>query len=979
MKKILWKNSFIFLIVLLVLSNKVFSSCDRYVEVGGNGNGECDTEDSPCGSIKYAVEKSANNDIICVGPGTYTFESEISTSKDLTIIATSYPAEETIIDGNGFNVRAFHLQSNDFIINGFTIQNFRVNNLHGCPFYLDCSSPNSSKSIQFINCIIKDNKAHTGIIKSYGCYLNFENVRIQSNEAIGQGGGLFCDRNENYIQPQIKYTDLIISGNSAQSFDNIFNQLKTGAYEGPACAIVSGPDLQSCDECNKGGNCNPETGSCDCLPGSHLPSPGCEFCQSGQYSTEVNSTVCSICDAGEFNNESGLTKCQKCDPGSYQDQEGQSECKECDAGFYNSNNGSDSINDCIPCEIGSYSDQIGQVKCQECDFGSYQDQTGKLECIKCDAGFYNTKQGSNSSSDCIPCEKGTYSDQTGQLECQKCDPGSYQDQAGQNKCIKCDGGFYNTKQGSNSIDDCIPCEKGTYSDQTGQSECQKCDPGSYQDQAGQNNCIKCDPGLFNSKQGSDSSSDCIPCEKGTYSNQTGQAKCPKCDPGSYQDQTGKLECIKCDAGFYNANDGSNSSSDCIRCEKGTYSDQIGQSTECTKCDQGSYQDQEGQVECIKCKKGSYNSNHGSTSSSDCFECEIGSYSDQEGSSSCSLCIQGQYNNKRNSTTCLDCSTGSYSNHEGQTICQYCSAGEYQDELHSVQCKPCSFNTWQSNTGSYKCNYCPMNSITLKSNTIDPKECFCSVGYFGKAGESCEKCPTNGICDQLNQQNPKPQSGYWNSNDNPQDLIECKIEDACPGNGIGVCSGELGYTGFQCEQCLSGFYKFEEQCLTCPDNNWFRLLLAFFLLLVFVVLLIFVAKKGESYFGSLTILISFFQIIVLFPKMLFNWPFKMQNFFKNFTFFNLNLDMLALECSLNLSYTEKCHCAILNHNNCQKSKNLKEGYVIIQNELEEVIKEINSINEKKEEFVRKIQNEKINSLKDKQINIELVKKNYQKNK
>ncbi|KAJ3429743.1 hypothetical protein M0812_25103 [Anaeramoeba flamelloides] len=72
-----------------------------------------------------------------------------------------------------------------------------------------------------------------------------------------------------------------------------------------------------------------------------------------------------------------------------------------------------------------------------------------------------------------------------------------------------------------------------------------------------------------------------------------------------------------------------------------------------------------------------------------------------------------------------------------------------------------------------------------------------------------------------------------------------------------------------------------------------------------------------------------------------------------------------------------HCLILNHNNCQKSKNLKEGYVIIQNELEELINEIISINEKKEEFVRKIQNEKINSLKDKQINIELVKKNYQK--
>ncbi|KAJ6227554.1 hypothetical protein M0813_09793 [Anaeramoeba flamelloides] len=72
-----------------------------------------------------------------------------------------------------------------------------------------------------------------------------------------------------------------------------------------------------------------------------------------------------------------------------------------------------------------------------------------------------------------------------------------------------------------------------------------------------------------------------------------------------------------------------------------------------------------------------------------------------------------------------------------------------------------------------------------------------------------------------------------------------------------------------------------------------------------------------------------------------------------------------------------HCLTLNHRKCNQVVNLKEGYEIIQNELEEVIKEINLINEKKEEFVQKIQNEKINSLKEKQINIELVKKNYQK--
>ncbi|KAJ6240031.1 tripartite motif-containing protein [Anaeramoeba flamelloides] len=90
--------------------------------------------------------------------------------------------------------------------------------------------------------------------------------------------------------------------------------------------------------------------------------------------------------------------------------------------------------------------------------------------------------------------------------------------------------------------------------------------------------------------------------------------------------------------------------------------------------------------------------------------------------------------------------------------------------------------------------------------------------------------------------------------------------------------------------------------------------------------------------------------------------------KNQAFKYLCLDHKQLLCA---------DCLSLNHRKCNQVVNLKEGYEKIQNELEELIKETNSINEKKEEFAQKIQNEKINSLKEKQINLELVKKNYQK--
>ncbi|KAJ6226983.1 hypothetical protein M0813_10521 [Anaeramoeba flamelloides] len=71
------------------------------------------------------------------------------------------------------------------------------------------------------------------------------------------------------------------------------------------------------------------------------------------------------------------------------------------------------------------------------------------------------------------------------------------------------------------------------------------------------------------------------------------------------------------------------------------------------------------------------------------------------------------------------------------------------------------------------------------------------------------------------------------------------------------------------------------------------------------------------------------------------------------------------------------CLTLNHRKCNKVVNFKEGYEKIQNELEELINEIHSIKDKKIEFVQKIQNEKLNSLKEKQINLEMVKKNYQR--
>ncbi|KAJ3446341.1 tripartite motif-containing 33-like [Anaeramoeba flamelloides] len=102
------------------------------------------------------------------------------------------------------------------------------------------------------------------------------------------------------------------------------------------------------------------------------------------------------------------------------------------------------------------------------------------------------------------------------------------------------------------------------------------------------------------------------------------------------------------------------------------------------------------------------------------------------------------------------------------------------------------------------------------------------------------------------------------------------------------------------------------------------------------------------------------------KTIFQFPRFCQEHKNPFEFFCLDCNKIL--CS---------HCAILNHTNCKKSNNLKEGYEKIQNELEGLINDIKIIHNEKKEFIETIKNEKNKILQEKQKNINLVKKNYQK--
>ncbi|KAJ3441999.1 hypothetical protein M0812_14021 [Anaeramoeba flamelloides] len=514
------------------------------------------------------------------------------------------------------------------------------------------------------------------------------------------------------------------------------------------------------------------------------------------------------------------------------------------------------------------------------------------------------------------CNNGFFTNSTIANECQECGEGTYQDQEGQTDCKKCTVGQYQNNKGSTF---CYDCQKGFFQDLEEQTECHICPVGSYQ------NLIR--------------QSDCINCPIGTYQNMEGQSYCNDCPLNTYQDQETKSECKECPIGTYTKNPRSTSIDDCLPCEKGTYwngqllgkekgsisgkerkeSERIGGKkrvrrrrekigsrkrkskskrreierkikkeiereegeNQCLFCPSGTYQNLTGQTHCQSCPVGTYNPYEGSTSEQVCLECMMGEYNAFESQSSCNLCPIGTYQNSKGQSNCMDCLQGSYTNQKGSATCELCPSGTYQNENGKSQCKNCEFNTYQQYIGKTECLYCPLFSETLTTQTKSIKECFCSIGYYGEPGTNCQKCPDNGICNTFNQQYPLPSEGYWSSKTDLNTLIKCKIYESCPGYEVEKCDSELGYTGYLCSECLSGFYKFENQCEICPINNTLRLILFFILFVILIILFLIIAKKGKNYFGSFSIFINFLQVIAILPKLDYNWPIKLINFFPIF--------------------------------------------------------------------------------------------------
>lgn len=556
----------------------------------------------------------------------------------------------------------------------------------------------------------------------------------------------------------------------------------------------------------------------------------CQLCPEGTYSTTlgaVNISSCTLCPIGTFSTTKGafsISVCQSCPLGYYSSINGSTTCERCPSGTFTYQTGTNSSDLCFLCDFGYYiSDerQLSSNFCDPCPLGTFSNIEGSYICTSCPLGYITMIEGSTNDTDCIPCSKGKYTID-GEF-CYSCPKGTYNELEGQgslSSCISCPAGTWGELLGAFHIDNCTKCPAGKYSGVLGASSnstCQYCPIGTFSLE-GSTSCIACPLGsqvIVNENN----ITTCIPCKAGQYisTDGDGTTTCPNCPFGTYTDKDGQLMCIKCPNGYTTLIEGANSSSNCIPCEAGHYSNFVSNNGSCEPCPQGTWSSVVGAWNistCISCEEGTYRNVSGGNSSESCSKCPAGTFSNitgaiyittcqtcptetysYEGSFECTPCPPGTVTSgggKTSEDDCLPCFVGTYS----QTInniayCVPCSSGTYSETpfaTSSETCIPCSPGKYNNLTGSDTSNAC----LSCPSGRYQPN-------YQATSFEDCLKCPLGTY------------SNYPAS-------INCTW---CPDGYSTVSEGKSSLG--DCVKCSAGTYSNRNNsiqiCVPCPEGTY----------------------------------------------------------------------------------------------------------------------------------------------------------------
>ena len=266
-------------------------------------------------------------------------------------------------------------------------------------------------------------------------------------------------------------------------------------------------------------------------------------------------------------------------------------------------------------------------------------------------------------------------------------------------------------------------------------------------------------------------------------------------------------------------------------------------------------------------------------------------------------------------TCSACPSGNYNDATltNQTSCLVCAAGTYSAAA-STSCTACAENTYTDKAGSGACSACPdANMRTGSTGAASVSACKCPAGFFRPKtsgdGNTCNACGGNTVCTAENQELPLPAAGFFV---NPDTGVakQCTPASACltheTVNAVQSKTCATGYMSVEvdgepspCDRCQGApdpYYKSGTVCKKC-ENLTIAFIAGGFLILILLTPA-FIKLAQKDVFGSVNIMVVFFQTTSVFSSFPWDWPPELVAFFQVLGFFNLDINLVrdpVVEC------------------------------------------------------------------------------------
>ncbi|KAH8052004.1 hypothetical protein JL722_10451 [Aureococcus anophagefferens] len=198
-----------------------------------------------------------------------------------------------------------------------------------------------------------------------------------------------------------------------------------GASEQRECPAgsFSGSASGKCDD-RAPARSSSECATCEVGTYSTEGSDTCTLCPSGYSSDAEGASECEACPVGKYKG-AGSGPCLDCAAAKYADEEGSSDCKLAEAGSFVGSTGASASTACFAgtysatassacatCEVGTYSTE-GDSSCTSCPAGFSSSAAGASECSACPVGTFKGA----GSGPCVECGAGTFGPETGQSSC----------------------------------------------------------------------------------------------------------------------------------------------------------------------------------------------------------------------------------------------------------------------------------------------------------------------------------------------------------------------------------------------------------------------------------------------------------------------------------------------------------------------------------------------------------------------------------